>query len=72
MAGFKQEARMEQWYFYHSTVYGKVLCGKVYGHPNPVFMDGDDVTTTAIIRENLDRNVVETKNTIYLLGRKKE
>lgn len=71
MAGSKQEARIEDWYFYHSIVYGKRLRGKVYGHPNPAFMDGDEITSSAIERENLENRVVETRNTIYFLGKEK-
>ena len=55
----KPEVRLEQW-----VRLGDLLHGQVYGHPR--FTDGERVITSRIIHDM--GAVVETKNTLYLLG----
>lgn len=68
MAGFKQEARLENWRIVEDRLHGEV-----YGHPNQHrCRDGTRIRTSKIVKLNLDRNVAETMNTFYLLGNPKE
>lgn len=60
----KQEARIENWSFD-----GVRLRGEVYGHPR--IKDGHDVSTSLVQRIDFLRNVAETLNTYYLLGKRK-
>jgi hypothetical protein len=58
----KPRVRIENW-----TCDGNHLTGIVYGHPN--FADGT-VVTTSFIQTALDNGTaIETRNTIYELGK---
>jgi hypothetical protein len=69
----KPVVRMENWAIYP----GQRLSGRVYGHPR--FFNGDGIITSPIIRSTgigaqvtgrtTYGGVVETLNTIYVLGK---
>jgi hypothetical protein len=44
------------------------LTGEVYGHSR--FPDGYRIYTSAIVKEEYDKNRITTRNTIYELGEK--
>jgi len=57
----KPVVRIEQW-----CIVDNRLVGKVYGHP--VGKDGSKIQSTEILVKHFEKNIVETKNTIYMLG----
>lgn len=64
----KKEVRIENWDMITIGGVNLALYGEVYNHEN--FADGTSVTTSRIEREDLENGIIETKNTIYLLGKK--
>lgn len=59
-----QKARLENWYWWAPDR----IAGNVFGHSR--FRDGEEVVSSRIIR-HID-SIVETKTTVYILGKKKE
>lgn len=57
----KQEARLKHWY---RTIDGR-LHGTVYNHPR--IPDGKRVTTSPVVKFNVDMTGAETINTFYFL-----
>ena len=49
---------------------GHVLTGKVFGHDR--LAEGKSIFTSSIVRVDHDHRTVETKNTVYQLGRVSE
>jgi hypothetical protein len=47
----------------------EVLVGRCYDHP--LIQDGELIRTSEVVKKDFDNNIVETKNTIYLLGKAK-
>lgn len=62
----KPVVRLEEWEMYPFYT----LTGKVYDHPR--FKDGDKIVTSRIHVADFPNNKIETINTIYTLGSKKE
>lgn len=62
----KPKARLEQWFVGSNDN----LHGKVYGHPDPEIKDGDEVTTSRVVRFDPETKKAwaETQNTLYELG----
>jgi hypothetical protein len=60
-----QIPRLEEWHLVGGPG-GRVLVGKVYGHPR--FSDGEQVTTTLVEDFNLATKRASTRNTVYDLG----
>lgn len=64
--------RIENWSIISKTPYAspeadvKYLQGKVYGHPR--FEDGYEITTSRLIKTDLENNLAETLSRIYELG----
>lgn len=58
----KPQVMINNWF-----ISGKGIVGEVTNHP--VFADGECITTSRLIELDLKRNIAETKNTIYILGK---
>lgn len=61
----KPKVKIENW-----TIMGNTLVGKAYGHPR--FEDGTEVRTSSIVEVPMlpeEGDVVETRNTLYELGK---
>jgi len=57
----KPVVRIEQWFILDNRI-----IGKVYGHP--MGPDGAKIESSNIIKQDLEKKLVETQNTIYMLG----
>lgn len=68
----KREVRIEEWeVIFNSEDGSRKLRGNVYGHVN--FTDGTEVVTSKIIKDDSIENYrIETKNTIYILGKERK
>jgi len=66
-----QGGRIENWMF----ITGKCLLGNIYDDPRGNHSDGHDfrvgnsIITSAVIKVDQENGTVETKNTIYTLGK---
>jgi hypothetical protein len=59
----KPTVRIENWKWRDPD--REQLCGQVYGHPH--IEDGHNVVTSLVL--NISDGIVETRNTIYALGK---
>lgn len=62
----KPKVQLQEWEY---DAYRSSFTGKVYGHPN--IKDGHIIRTTKAKHYTHKENEIETLNTIYILGEKK-
>lgn len=67
----KPEIKIENWYFASTTDGRKALCGEVSEHPKLTMYMGIDhfIQTSLVLKFEPENNFVETKNSIYILGK---
>lgn len=67
--------RIENWYegnpYGYASLDGGTMCifGEVYDDPRGRFEDGDSIRTSGIVKLDEENNTVETRNSIYTLGK---
>jgi hypothetical protein len=62
----KQTARLEKWDVYKTISGREGFYGRVFGHPR--FPDGTFITTSTVVKLDMNTGIAETLNTIYTLG----
>lgn len=68
MVSSKPTACIDQWTLVKTPDGGRVLLGKISGHPQQERFLMSFQHTSYLIREDYENGMVETLNTIYLLG----
>ena len=67
-AGKPYGGQIEQWYF----GFGQSVYGFLYGDPMQRWEDGTPIHTSYIVGIKENQTILETRNTIYLLGTKRD
>ncbi len=63
---FIEDWKIVEWIWVDNT---EVIIGRCYGHPN--IPDGTAIRTSEIVKKDIPNGVIETKNSMYILGRAK-
>ncbi len=62
-------ARLENWILCEGI---NVIIGDIYDDEQQRFEDGKAIRTSGIVELNLEENYAQTRNTKYILGKRKE
>jgi len=57
----RQGGELRNWYFY-----GKSIVGNIYNDKN--WEQGEQITTSYVVKFDREKGIVETRNTIYTLA----